>query len=257
MAGLSLYGIKKRRWLLLLFLLLLICCGSLGGEVDGDALLKKSDDTFFMNEAKFSFHMEDYEHGVYKRYYLFDGYVKGVDRYLLVGKEPAVLRGMSHLRVEDVIYEYIKRVDRMKQVSAKVAFYNSLLTMEDVLNSKLATYYDLKEWEKSYFEGEEYYILRLQAKTKMVAYYRINIFIRPDNFLPVKREYFSYSGQKIKEMIFEEIHLNQAGKTELIKFTMYDSLREGHYTKVTISEIEYKPIPDLYFQRSYLKAITP
>jgi len=159
--------------------------------------------------------------------------------------------------VEDVIYEYIKRVDRMKQVSAKVAFYNSLLTMEDVLNSKLATYYDLKEWEKSYFEGEEYYILRLQAKTKMVAYYRINIFIRPDNFLPVKREYFSYSGQKIKEMIFEEIHLNQAGKTELIKFTMYDSLREGHYTKVTISEIEYKPIPDLYFQRSYLKAITP
>jgi|SRR5690554_295290 len=253
---LSLYEMRRWRWSLLLFLLLLICCGSVGGEVDGDTLLKKSDDTFFMNEAKFSFRMEDYEQGAYKKYYLFDGYVKGVDRYLLVGMEPAVLRGMSHLRVEDVIYEYIKRVDRMKQVSAKVAFHNSLLTLEDVLNTKLATYYDLEEWEKANFEGEEYYILRLQAKTQMVAYYRINILIRPDNLLPVKREYFSYSGQKIKEMVFEEIQLNQAGKTELIKFTMYDSLREGYYTKVTISEIKYKPIPELYFQRSYLRAIT-
>ena len=40
MAGLSLYGIKKRRWLLLLFLLLLICCGSLGGEVDAIVNIK-------------------------------------------------------------------------------------------------------------------------------------------------------------------------------------------------------------------------
>ena len=32
-------------------------------------------------------------------------------------KEPAVLRGMSHLRVDDVSTEYIKRVDCMKQVS--------------------------------------------------------------------------------------------------------------------------------------------
>ena len=229
----------------------------LEAEAGGRALLEKSDAAFFLEEARFLFRMEDFEQGEYKRYYLFDGYVKGVDRYLLVGKEPAVVRGTSHLRVEDTIYYYMKRIDRMRQVSARVAFYNSLLSQEDVLSTKLAVFYDLTDWERTKVDGRECYLLRLAAKTQAVAYYRIDSYIDVDSYLPVKREYYSFSGDKIKEMIFGEIKFGQDGRPDLIRFTMYDTLRKGYYTKVTISDIEYISLPDTYFHRSYLKAITP
>lgn len=251
-------GIKSiKRIVLLLLLFSLTLNNGARGEEKGTDLLEKSDAAYFLGEARFSFRMDDYEQGEYKRYYLFDGYVKGIDKYLLVGLEPAAVRGTSHLRVEDTIYYYMKRIDRMRQVSARVAFYDSLLSLEDVLSTKLAVFYDVDGWEKAELDGRQCYLLHLLAKNKTVAYYRIDSYIDAAGYLPVKREYYSYSGQKIKEMIFEEFRFGRDGRPELIRFTMHDSLRSGYYTKVTISDIKYTMIPDSHFHRNYLRMITP
>ncbi len=243
------------RFLVLFYLLFSIApVYAVDNEVD---FLQKSDEAFFMGEAQFTFYMDDFEKGKHKRSYVFDGYVKGSDRYLLVGQQPAVVRGTSHLRVDDTIYYYMKRINRTHQVSARSAFYESLFSLEDILNSKLANFYELDSWEQLQENGKAYYLLHLRAKSLQEAYGTITSQIDAVTFLPVKREYYAYSGQKIKEMVFDDFSFQKDGDLTSVSFTMHDTLIEGYYSRVCIDNIEHKAIKDNYFNRNFLKIITP
>lgn len=240
--------------LAILFLLTLnLSCTFAAEEMN---ILQKSDNAFFPNEAKFKFRMEDYENNKFKRYYLFNGYIKGSDRYLLVGKEPAIFKGTVQLRVGDIIFYYLKRIDKTNQVSARVAFYSSLLSQEDVMSTKLSNFYNLETYTPKQIDGNNVYMLTLIAKSKEVAYYKIVSYINSNNYLPMKREYYSFSGQKIKEMIIDDLQIMD-GKLSSMKFTMYDCLRKELYSKVIISDFEYnKAIPDIFFTKTYMKIVS-
>lgn len=223
---------------------------------EGINVLQKSDSILFPDQAQFVFRMEDYEKGEFKRYHLEKGYIKGNDRYLLIGLEPALVKGTAQLRIGDAIFNYLKKVDVLQQVSAKVAFGNSTLTQEDVMGGKLENFYKVENCTTGKEKDQNVYVLTLTAKTKEVAYQKIISYIDVNTFYPVKREYFAVSGQKVREMIYENIELKDEKLAEL-KFTMYDTLRKGFYSKVVINEFDYsKAIPDTYFTRMYLKMAT-
>ncbi len=228
----------------------------LAAPSDGKDILKKSDDVIFPDQARLSFRMDDYENEQLKRYYLYQGYMKGNDRYLLVGLEPALVKGTASLRIDDAIFNYLKKIDVLQQVSAKVAFGNSTLSQEDVMGGKLGNYYTVENLETFRENNKDLIILTLNAKSNAVAYKKIVNFLDPVTYFPVKRLYYAFSGQQIREMIFEDIRLEN-GKLSLMKFTMYDSLRQGWFTKATLSDFNYsKAIPDTVFTRMYLKLAT-
>jgi hypothetical protein len=223
---------------------------------EGTDMLKKSDDITFPAKAKFLFRMEDYENQQPRRYYLYQGYLKGNDRYLLVGLEPALIKGTASMRIDDAIFNYLKKIDVLQQVSAKVAFGNSTLTQEDVMGGKLENYYNVESLETVRENGKDFAVLTLTAKSNVVAYKKIVNFLDPATYLPIKRLYYAFSGQQVREMVFEDIQLKD-GKLDLMKFTMIDSLRKGWFTKTTMSDFDYsKAIPDATFTRMYLKLAT-
>lgn len=223
---------------------------------DGAEMLKRSDDLLFPDQGRFLFRMEDYEKQKFRRYYFYQGYSKGNSRYLLIGLEPAMVKGTASLRIDDAIFNYLKKIDVLQQVSAKIAFGNSTLTQEDVMGGKLENYYNVDGLTIGNANGKDVAILTLIAKSNEVAYKKIENFLDPVTYFPVKRLYYASSGQQIREMIFEDIQLKD-GRLNLMKFTMYDSLREGWYTKATLSDFDYsKAIPDSYFTRMYLKMAT-
>ena len=212
-------------------------------------------DSFYGEEMKFTFRIEDYEDGEQVRYYLFEGYTKGVDKYLLVADEPAVMRGVVHMRIGDTIYNYLRRIDRMHQRSAKETFQNSVFSQEDVLNAQLANFYFVKGYEELAEKGQTLYVLDLRARSQEVAYNRIKSYIDTETYYPVRREYFSFAGDLIKELVVEDIRVED-GMLALYEFTMYDTLRKGYYSRVTMKDFNYeKDIPDTYFTRSFMKMI--
>lgn len=124
------------------------------------------------------------------------------------------------------------------------------------MGGKMENFYNLESCKTSQENGKDLYILTLTAKSKEVAYNKIISYLDPNTYYPIKREYYAFSGQKVKEMFFEDIQLKD-GNLALLKFTMYDSLRKGFYSKVIINEFDYsKTIPDTYFTRMYLKLAT-
>lgn len=217
-------------------------------------ILEKAD-SFFADEMKFTFRIEDYEDGENVRYYLFDGYTKGVEKYLIVAYEPAVMKGVVHMRIGDTIYNYLRKIDRLQQRSARDSFENSILTQEDVLNAQLENFYYVEGYEKIEEKGQKLYVLDLRAKSQEVAYNRIKSYIDTETYFPVRQEYFSFAGDLIKELVVEEFEVEE-GKLALYEFTMYDTLREGYYSRVTMKDFDYqKDIPDTYFTRSFMRRI--
>lgn len=246
----------KKFWRILLMIGLLILSFDLrilaAGE-DGTAILQRADNELFPSQARFTFRMDEYENNGFKRYYLCDSYYKGQDRYLLIGLEPAVFKGVVELRIEDTIFYYLKKIDKTTQVSAKVAFYDSNLSQEDVMNTKLSNFYNLESYQKDHEGGKDLYVLNMLAKSKEVAYYRIVSYIDAASFQPVKREYYAFSGQKVREMTFDDIRF-QDGRLVALKFTMFNSLRKGYYTKVSFDDFNYdQEIPDIYFTKTYMR----
>lgn len=196
----------------------------------GDELLIRADQAFFPEEARyFKARLEDYEKNEYRRYYLVEIFLRD-DKYLLVGLEPGVMRGTVQLRMGDLIYIYLRRIDRMEQVSAKTAFQRSVLSQEDIMSTSLAKLYDLTGYEKTTMDGREIYLLDMKAGAEDVAYYRIVSYIDANSYEPVKREYFTAAGDKIREMQVEEIR-KEDGRHKLLRFTFYDTLRPGYLHK--------------------------
>lgn len=240
---------------------LLIClAGSLpltAASDDAVDILKKSDNAIFQFiPKKFMQRFEDYENQQYKRYGVFEAYVKGDERFLIVGIEPALMKGIAVLRVGDAIFTYLKKVDILDQVSAKQSFGNSTFSEEDIVGGRLEDFYNIDSLSPVKENGKDFLVLTVIAKTKDVAYKKIVNYIDPVTYYPVKRLYFAFSGKQVKEMTFDEIGFKD-GRQSLLKLTMYDSIRKGWFTKLTQYDFDYsQEIPDKMFTRMYLRTVT-
>ena len=242
-------------FLLILSSLLYSQTNSTRGNFD-KTILKKSDDAYFPNIAKFSATMKLFENGKYDKYYELTVYIKGNQKYLAIFDNPPITRRRATLRVGDKILFYLGKINRTTEMSAKAAFSGSTLSEEDVLSAALGNYYDLEKVEKTKLNGQKVLKLFLKSRSKETSYYRIESYINAKTLLPIKREYFSFSNQKIKEMEFIEIK-KKGNKTEYIHFIMYDSLRKGTYTDVIMQNFTiFHNLDNRMFTKRYMEIAT-
>lgn len=218
-----------------------------------DTILKKSDAAFFPKIAELTIYMELFENDKYQRYYEVKGYIKGNRKYLAVFQNPPLVRKRAHLRVGNIIWEYFGKINKTMRISAKANFSNSVFSEEDILNSSLEYYYRLMNLENAKINGKKVLKLSLINRSDDTAYKRIDAFIDPETYLPVKRDYYSFSDQKIKELIVKDIRIRD-GQLEYVCLIMYDLLRKGRYTKLEMKDIKYlNHLPDRMFTRKYLE----
>jgi negative regulator of sigma E activity len=111
--------------------------------------------------------------------------------------------------------------------------------MEDIVSTKLSVFYSISSLEHERLNGMDCYKLTLIAKDRSVAYYKIVTYIDQKTYVPAKRDYYAYSGQKIKELVFDEQENNENGTLALLKITMTDVLKKGVYSKVEFAEFDY------------------
>lgn len=244
------------RLLLVLVFCFEICVAmySQDSMIDYKEILDKSDATLFSKTGRWNLNVEDYEKNIKKRYSVYECTSGGLNMMLLVSKEPRIVLGQSILRLGDTIYYYRQKIDKLDTISSKVAFFKSTFSQEDILSTQLSNYYELSGYEKTEENGRMLLVLSLEAKSGNVAYQKIRNFIDPDTFQPVRREYYSYSGQMVKVMEIQKIEYNQEKKLSYLELTMYDSLRSGYYSHVFFNSFDYSvDISDKLFTIAYMK----
>lgn len=235
------------------FLSVIVSLTAVGYSQTGDDILEKSDKAFFPEMAKFKLRMKIYENNKYSQHYDLECYIKGSRKYLALFKDPPIVRRTAHLRVDDNIWVYLAKINRTKQISAKASFSESAFSEEDILSTSLGYYYNLEKVEKTELNEKQVLKLSLKSPTKKTAYYRIESFIDEKTLLPIKRLYYSFSDQKIKELDIIKI-IKEGNKLKYLHLIMYDALRKGCYTEVEMSNFEYTlTLSDKMFTKKYME----
>lgn len=163
-------------------------------------------------------------------------YQKGANKRLVKVLAPADQKGIGFLSLpDDVIYVYLPAYKKTRRIAAHVKnqkFVGTDFTYEDLEAKKYS-----EKWQPEGLKNEgAFYLLELSPKTGHISEYaRINLYVRKDDYFPVKSEFFNKKGEMIKKM--------EILKTETIKgyilpknYLMQD-IRSGNRTEMVMEEV--------------------
>lgn len=218
-------------------------------------LLQEIDNAFFpVKEFEFQLELNETKNGKIGKPVVYRTYSYPPDKCILIAKKPAIMAGNSTLRINDTIFVYTKKIDKMSQYSAKVAFNGSLFTQEDILNSMFSHFYSVESSEEVEYHGRDALKVTLVGKNRKVAYKTLIFYVDPQTLIPIAREYFSYSGKLIKRITIDEVTYKD-GLLTYLKLTMHDLIRTNITNTAEFTNIQYKSVPKKYFTKNYMKVL--
>ncbi|MCX7656867.1 MAG: outer membrane lipoprotein-sorting protein [Treponemataceae bacterium] len=200
--------------------------------------------------------MYNYENDQLKREYTFEIFFKGSDKYLLLIKNPPVMRNQAQMRLGDTIWYYLAKIRRLRRISAQSMFLDTIFTQEDVMYATLSRLYIPESMEETVVDGVICYVLTLVPRVDGNTYAKIKAYVDKNTWFPVKRIYYSYGGDPIKELTVLRIE-RQKDRTSFLEMVVQDLIRKGTYTKVVFDMIEQDAvISDKMFSPEYLEYVT-
>jgi hypothetical protein len=232
------------------------------GAIDATEVLKKADAVLIPKNASFRWTLKDERKDEPVQENRFLGYKKGDLKYLFYDYYPDSSYGQAHLRIDAAIWMYLPLADDTIKTSYKSAFLNSGLSYADVMYNELARYYDATvldaDAEASGLDGEYgCYKLQLKAKKGADGYAMIVCYIDKKSYLTVKREYYSLSGQKLKEIAYGGYEFSSK-EVSAFSLEIDNILDPGLKTSARFWNIESADqMPEKYFSLNFVKTWQP
>lgn len=194
-----------------------------------------------------------YEKDELKETAIFDAYMNGNDKSLVVAKEYKT-RGMKLLYVEENMWVQLPNSQRPIRITPIQRLMGEA-SNGDVARVSLADDYTAQIIGTETVNDIACHKLELWAKKKSATYHKIMLWVRQQDFRPVKAEYYVISGKHIKTAFFESFR-PIAGRMILERMTIYDELKKDSKTIFEYLKIEEKKIPIKYFNKNYLIHVT-
>ena len=170
---------------------------------DGNQILKKSDDKVDVSGFFLKFEMKVYRKNKLRKTYRMILKTRGTEKSLMEFTHPPRNRGQKMLRVKDSIWLYRPKINKIIRVSGRSNAVGSDFSNTDILFVRLDRDYNAKLIDVVDYNGEEAYQLELLAKSEEVTYAKIIYWIRVKDYLPLKRDFYTISGHKLKTLKLE------------------------------------------------------
>ena len=107
---------------------------------------------------------------------------KGKDKVAGLFLSPASDKGRSTLRVEDNMWLYIPNVAKPVRITSLQSVIGGIFNNSDILQLDYADEYDAKKAE----DLDKEFLLHLKAKTKIVAYDQLKMWVDKEKELPTQ-----------------------------------------------------------------------
>ena len=182
-------------------------------------------------------------------------YQMGDEKRLVRFLSPADQKGIGFLSLpNDVMYLYLPAFHKIRRIASHVKnenFAGTDFTYDDISSFKYSEEYDPELIETK----DDVYVLKLIPKPQVQKdYSKLIIYIRKDNYYPVKIEHFDKAGNLWK--IMERRKLKQIGDYWASMEMEMKDLKKVHTTKMLTDRIEFDTgLTDKVFTKRNLKKL--
>jgi outer membrane lipoprotein-sorting protein len=219
--------------------------------VDGNQLLKQIDRNLNPESYEMYRKIINVEPSGRKMEYTFFSVKKGVDKIAGVFLAPASEKGRSTLRLGDNMWLYIPNVGKPIRITSLQSVIGGVFNNADILNLDYTAEYDVEKVEE---KGNEYF-LQLKAKTKTVAYDRLNLWADQNKKLPIKIECLTEAGMLIKTLYFKEVKGFEGGIVRPSVIETDSPLYKGYKSIMIFAKIKQKNFKDEVFTLTFMPNI--
>jgi len=190
-----------------------------------------------------------YEEDNIKESALFDAYINGEDKSLVIEKE-GKNKDMKILYVDEKMWVQLPGSRRPIRITP-IQRLMGQASNGDVAKVGFAADYKVEDLDTVSVEDQICYKLLLIAKRKSSTYNKIILYVIQESCQPVRAEFFLISGKHFKTAEYVEYGLFQ-GKLLLKKMIIYDELRKDCKTSFEYTIIQKKELPVRYYNKNYL-----
>lgn len=183
----------------------------------------------------------------------------GKARVLIHYLAPPTAKGTRFLFLGGVgqIWMYSPKVEKLMLIAgnmAKESMMNSAFSYADLLDrSKFSESYTPSLTGTGSHEGINCHLLELKAKKGSAHYHAIKLWVRSDNFIPVKEEFYAGSG-KLEKLALQTDLKVMDGRTIPTRIIFDDYETKQTQTVLAINSIRFDPeIPEKYFTKQFLE----
>ncbi len=182
-----------------LILTLGVASPSLAGEPTADELLRRATAILAPEEFDAQITFTTHKASGEVKHFAIQMWKKGADRTRFKFLSPADDRDMEVLRVGDEMWNYLPNLKRSLRVSPKQEFHGGDFSNADVLRVDLPRDYS-PVLGRAGVPGEQ--LLELTAKNDQVAYYRVRLWVRAKDAMPLREEFYSRAGKLLRKLEF-------------------------------------------------------
>ena len=170
---------------------------------------------------------------------------------------PAREQGTKMLKLEDQLWIYSPSTDRIIQISGHMlrqSVMGSDLSYEDMMDDrKLTDIYDATVTGEEEVDGRKCYILEMIANVDDVAYYKRQMWIDAERYVPLKENLYAKSGQLLKQTTLTDVKKIQ-GRWFPTTMVYKDMLKQGDGTEFKVLDAKFDvDIPEYIFTKAALK----
>lgn len=174
---------------------------------------------------------------------------KSLARFLL----PQYNKDRILLNTKDAVWIFIPGTKRVIRLSASQRLFGDA-SYGDLLSIQFREDYNAKLEGTEVKEGKNCYKLYLTAKSPSSAYTSLRYWVTADEFYPWVCEYYALSGKLLKTAYFKS-YKQMLGRQRPTEFEIHDAVKTSYKTIIYYTSMEYKDLPDKYFQKDYMTYI--
>jgi hypothetical protein len=190
-----------------------------------------------------------YEGNRAKETALFDAYINGNEKSLVIEKE-GKNRDMKILYVEEKMWVQLPSSRRPIRITP-IQRLMGQASNGDVAMVSYGDDYTAELVSEETIDDIHCHRLLLIARKKSATYHKIFLYVQKTDYRPVKAEFFLISGKHFKTAFYDE-YMCIGNQIILKKMTIYDELRQDQKTIFEYEIIQEKRIAAKYFNKNYL-----
>jgi outer membrane lipoprotein-sorting protein len=176
------------------------------------------------------------------------------DQFTIVMMKPDNQKGQGYFSTDKDLWFYDPESRKFAYSSLKDSFQDTDAQNSDFSTSSYEKDYDVTESAEVKLGSFDTYALTLVANSKTVSVAKRKIWIRKDNYLPLKEEHYSVSGRLMRTIAipkYQTVNGRFVPVTELI----VDNLKQGEKTQLTLANVSITKLPDSVFTKEYLERV--